>query len=90
MNNNFNKTTDNNISPDIKQELLPGHSKVNSSSSAELDLNIKVDNNNDKENLLYGNSITITNPRNVGKVYAFLYIKKYPLIIIGPDCKLNN
>ena len=88
MNDNCKKSTDDNISPDYDQKLLSGHCKINSSES-ELAFNIKV-NNNDKENLLYGNSITIVKPRNIGKIKAFLYIKDYPLIIIGPDCKLFN
>ncbi len=39
--------------------------------------------------LIYGTSINIHNPRKIGLVRAFLYIKDFPLIIIGPDCKYN-
>ena len=37
--------------------------------------------------LIFGQSISISKPRKIGAVYAFLYINYYPLIIIGPDCK---
>ena len=91
MNNSCKKTNDDNISPDSNKELLLCHSKI-SSSGSELELNVKYNNNtnHDKNNILYGNSITIVKPRNIGKVSAFLYIKDFPLIIIGPDCKLYN
>ena len=39
--------------------------------------------------LVYGASIDMHNPRNLGLVKAFLYIKGFPLIVIGPDCKHN-
>lgn len=48
----------------------------------------KMGKNIDKSNeLLFGTSINITKPRKIGSVYAFFYIKGFPLIIIGPDCK---
>ena len=37
--------------------------------------------------LIFGKSISISKPRKIGAVYAFLYFNYYPLIIIGPDCK---
>ena len=43
-----------------------------------------------KNNELFGNDIKIINPKKIGNVYAFLYFKDYPLIIIGPDCKKIN
>ena len=39
-------------------------------------------------NLLYGNPIDSTNPKYIGKSYAFLYDNNgEPKITIGPDCK---
>ena len=39
-------------------------------------------------NLLYGNPIDTTNPKYIGKSYAFLYDNNgEPKITIGPDCK---
>ena len=48
-------------------------------------------NSSDKypSDLIYGTSINIHKPRKIGLVRAFLYIKDFPLIIIGPDCKYN-
>ena len=37
--------------------------------------------------LVFGTSIDIHNPRRIGAINAFLYIKGFPIIIIGPDCK---
>ena len=39
--------------------------------------------------LVYGAYIDIHKPKNIGAVKAFLYIKDFPLIVIGPDCKYN-
>ena len=46
-------------------------------------------NNQDNNNniLLYGNDINNLNPKYIGKMRSFLYIKNEPLITIGPDCK---
>ena len=43
--------------------------------------------NNNKNLLLYGNNIKMKNPKKIGKMWAFLYYKGNPLIVIGPDCK---
>ena len=43
--------------------------------------------NNNKNLLLYGNNIKIKNPKKIGKMWAFLYYKGNPLIVIGPNCK---
>ena len=37
--------------------------------------------------LIYGISIEIKKPRNIGSMKAFLYINNFPIIVIGPDCK---
>lgn len=37
--------------------------------------------------LVFGVSIDIHNPRKLGSVNAFFYIKNFPVFIIGPDCK---
>ena len=50
----------------------------------------KYDNSIDFSNLVYGTSIDKLNPRKIGLVTAFFYINKFPLIVIGPDCKKNN
>ena len=42
---------------------------------------------NKEQNKLYGNDIKIKNPKTIGKMWAFLYYKDYPLIVIGPNCK---
>ena len=39
------------------------------------------------EDLVFGTSIDIHNPRKIGAINAFLYIKGFPIITIGPDCK---
>ena len=45
-------------------------------------------NNQDNNNiLLYGNDINNLNPKYIGKMRSFFYIKNEPLITIGPDCK---
>ena len=45
------------------------------------------ENKNNNKNLLYGNNIKIKNPKKIGKMWAFLYYKGNPLIVIGPNCK---
>jgi hypothetical protein len=35
---------------------------------------------------VYGNDIKIENPKKLGKTFAFLYFRKHPIIVIGPDC----
>ena len=40
-----------------------------------------------QKNLLFGNDFNILRPRRLGKMWAFLYYKENPLIVIGPDCK---
>ena len=44
-------------------------------------------NKNNNKNLLYGNNIKMKNPKKIGKMWAFLYYKGNPLIVIGPNCK---
>ena len=54
-------------------------------------VNIKESNQNNQTrnpNLLYGNHISNLQPKYLGKTRALLYKGDYPLIIIGPDCKL--
>ena len=49
----------------------------------------KIDKNNTEisNELLFGISINVRQPRKLGSVNAFFYIKGFPLIVIGPDCK---
>jgi hypothetical protein len=35
---------------------------------------------------VYGNELSLKNPRRIGGVYAFLYRNGHPLIVIGPQC----
>lgn len=37
--------------------------------------------------LVFGVPIDKHKPRKLGSVKAFCYIKEFPIIIIGPDCK---
>ena len=55
-------------------------------------VNIKESNGNNQTRnpyLLYGNHISNLQPKYLGKTRALFYKGDYPLIIIGPDCKLN-
>ena len=38
--------------------------------------------------LIFGSPLNENNPRKIGKMKAFCYIKKSPLFVVGPDCKL--
>lgn len=38
-------------------------------------------------NTLYGNNITIKNPKKIGEMKVLFYFRDYPLIVIGPECK---
>ena len=49
--------------------------------------NILIDNDKKFKDEIYGNSIFLKSPTNLGNTKAFFYIKNTPLIIIGPDCK---
>ena len=40
---------------------------------------------NENEYKLYGNDINIKNPKKLGNLRAFLYIRDYPLIVLGPN-----
>lgn len=42
-----------------------------------------------KKDFVYGTSIKDPNPSRLGKTLSFWYIKKNPLITIGPHCKHN-
>lgn len=54
------------------------------------DSNKTVDNfNNKTSELIYGIPYENKSPRKIGNVRVFLYIKKTPFIVIGPDCKYN-
>ena len=88
-------TNDSNISLEIPKktnilydevDLISSNRKIQNTSS------IVVSPKNKKkefssEDLVFGNSIDIHNPRRIGAINAFLYIKGFPIIVIGPDCK---
>ena len=60
--------------------------------SIELELlgssNCEEDEKEAETNKLYGNDINIKRPKKLGRLRALLYIKDYPLIMIGSKCKL--
>lgn len=59
--------------------------------SIELELignsNCEEDEKETEMNKLYGNDINIKRPKKLGRLRALLYIKDYPLIMIGSKCK---
>ena len=55
--------------------------------SRKISLNSSVNSSTSSSDLIYGTSIEIKNPRNIGSMKAFFYINNYPIIVIGPDCK---
>ena len=55
--------------------------------SKKLSINSSVNSSNSSSDLIYGSSIEIKNPRNLGSMKAFFYINNCPIIVIGPDCK---
>ena len=44
----------------------------------------------DRKWCLYGNNYDEKYPKYLGKCRAFLYVDNKPLILIGPECKLNE
>ena len=48
---------------------------------------IKEEHTHFSSSLFYGNSFNDYSPKRIGNMFAFFYIKKKPLILIGPDCK---
>lgn len=89
-------TNDSNISLDIHKKTNKLYDEVDLISSS----NKKINNNSSivispkirqreitSVDLVYGTSIDIYNPMNIGAIKAFLYIKGFPIITIGPDCK---
>ncbi len=72
----------------INGDKLPTYIK----NEEEIKLNVEKNSHNktkgNKSYLLYGNHIDNLKPKYLGKSRAFFYINNYPLIIIGPDCKL--
>ena len=67
-------------------DLISTSSKIpNASSIVVSPKNTKIEFSS--ADLVFGTSIDIHNPRKMGAINAFLYIKGFPLIVIGPDCK---
>jgi len=75
-----------------ENEVITSKQKISNSDSSEI---IKI---NSKENiskeeqdiykdLIFGVSINNKYPRKLGAMYAFCYIKNFPIFTIGPDCK---
>ena len=71
----------NNDIPNDKKISLLQYNEQN----REIKENIIID--NDKSNTLYGNNISIKNPKKIGNMWAFFYCNDCPLIVIGPNCK---
>ena len=65
--------------------------EVQEQESIEMELlgssNCEEDEKEAEMNKLYGNDINIKRPKKLGKLRALLYIKDYPLIMIGSKCK---
>ena len=88
-------TNDSNISIEMPKksnisydevDLISGNSKLpNFSSKVVSPKNQKIEFSS--ADLVFGTSIDIHNPRKIGAINAFLYIKGFPIIVIGPDCK---
>lgn len=36
---------------------------------------------------VYGNDVKMESPLKIGKCFAFLYFKGFPVITLGPECK---
>ena len=53
-----------------------------------LSINSSTNTSSSSQDLVYGVSIEIKKPRKLGSVKAFIYINNFPLIVIGPNCKL--
>ena len=73
----------------INLSIINNSTDYNSDSSF-----LKSDNSKEKNlldvtkgiNTLFGRDISIKNPFRIGNVFALLYIKEQPIIIIGPHC----
>ena len=92
INNNINAPTETDLLNDPESAIETTYNVQKEKISQ---INIKESNeNNTKKNLhlLYGNHISNLQPKYLGKTRALFYRNDYPLIIIGPDCKLyiNN
>ena len=97
----INKNNDNNksqIQTELSTMIDSSSSNIEEEESLDKELYINQSNNlnysiikeEEKQfntSLLYGNSINDLKPRHLGKLLAFFYINKKPLILIGPDCK---
>jgi hypothetical protein len=65
--------------------------RVSLNTSEMTDINIEMEKKEDiiyNDGKVYGASIKFEKPLRLGKVFAMLYYKRTPLIIIGPDCKI--
>ena len=86
-----NSNFDNNININEKTKINENESNIEYNRDEEIKIKINNDNlnkNNNNKYLLYGNNIRNLKPKYLGKTRAFCYYKNYPLIIIGPDCKI--
>lgn len=57
------------------------------------EINLDIDKKEDiifNEGKVYGVNVKSLKPLRLGKVFAMMYFKKIPMIIIGPDCKIFN
>ena len=89
INNNINAPTETDLLNDPESAI---ESTYNVQKEKITQVNIKESNQNSSQknlNLLYGNHISNLQPKYLGKTRALFYRNDEPLIIIGPDCKLN-
>ena len=92
INNNINAPTETDLLNDPESGI---ETTYNFQKEKISQINIKGTSENSTKknlNLLYGNHISNLQPKYLGKTRALFYRNDYPLIIIGPDCKLyiNN
>ena len=87
--NNINLPTETDLLNDPESSIEPAYN-VEEEKISPVNIKEKQENNTTtKPYLFYGNHITNLHPKYLGKTRALFYYNDSPLIIIGPDCKLN-
>jgi len=86
---NINLPTETDLLNDPESSIEPAYN-VEEEKISPVNTREKQENNTaTKPYLFYGNHITNLHPKYLGKTRALFYYNDSPLIIIGPDCKLN-
>lgn len=70
-------TEDENSQRNLRKDLNNSISFV-STSSENVRISVSV----------FGNDIKVERPLKIGKCFAFLYFKGFPIITLGPECKI--